>query len=92
MARLGLDPNLDNHTEASCIAIEVLDRQSSFVNSTLAGHALALLARLFRYGEISYHGGFINLASGLTSVLRIDPQSWKRTRRMINGNSEQFLA
>src|ERR1039458_9142479 len=23
---------------------------------------LALLARLFRYGEISYHGGFINLA------------------------------
>jgi hypothetical protein len=32
-----------------------------------------LLARLFRYGEISYHGGFINLATGATSGLRIDP-------------------
>jgi hypothetical protein len=40
-----------------------------------------LLARLFPYAEISYHGGFINLASGVTSVLRIDPQCWKRTRR-----------
>jgi hypothetical protein len=44
--------------------------------------ALALLARLFRYGVISYHGGFINLASGMTSVLRIDPECWKRTRRL----------
>jgi hypothetical protein len=43
---------------------------------------LALLARLFRYGEISYHGGFINLATGATSVLRIDPQCWKRTGRL----------
>jgi hypothetical protein len=41
-----------------------------------------LLARLFRYGEISYHGGFINLATGATSVIRIDPQYWKRTRRI----------
>src|ERR1035441_6324989 len=48
----------------------------------IAQRALALLTRLFRHGEISYHGGFINLASGLTSVLRIDPQCWKRTRRV----------
>jgi hypothetical protein len=46
-----------------------------------------LLARLFRYGEISYHGGFINLASGLTSVLRIDPQCWERIRRANNRTS-----
>jgi hypothetical protein len=39
-----------------------------------------LLARLFRYGEISYHGDFINLATGATSVLGIDPQYWKRSR------------
>jgi hypothetical protein len=39
-----------------------------------------LLARVFRYGEISYHGCFINVATGATSVLRIDPQCWKRTR------------
>jgi hypothetical protein len=33
-----------------------------------AQHALALLARLFRYSEISYHDGFINLATGATFV------------------------
>lgn len=74
------DPALDDDREPSCSAVEALERQSPFVNSTLAQHALALLARLFRYGEISHHGGFINLASGATSVLRIDPKCWKRMR------------
>jgi PRTRC genetic system ThiF family protein len=75
------DRNLENDGEPSCSAVESLERQEPFVNSTLAQHALALLARLFRYGEISYHGGFINLATGATSVLRIDADCWKRTRR-----------
>jgi PRTRC genetic system ThiF family protein len=77
-----VDPALDNDGEPSCSAAAALERQEPFINSTLAQHALALLARLFRYGEISYHGGFINLASGATSALRIDPQCWKRTRRL----------
>ena len=76
-----VDPNFDNDGEPSCSSAEALERQQPFVNSTLAQHALALLACVFRYAEISYHGGFINLASGVTSVLRIDPQCWKRTRR-----------
>jgi len=76
-----VDPALDNDGQPSCSSAEALERQEPFVNSTLAQHALALLARLFRYGEISYHGGFVNLASGSTSVLRIDPQCWQRTRR-----------
>jgi PRTRC genetic system ThiF family protein len=83
------DQDLDNDAEPSCGAVEALERQEPFVNSTLAQHALALLARLFRYGEISYHGGFVNLATGLTSVLRIDPQCWKRTRR-VNKRSSQL--
>jgi hypothetical protein len=49
---------------------------------------LALLARLFRYGEISYHGGFVNLATGVTSVLRIDPQYWRRTRSFSMRSSQ----
>jgi hypothetical protein len=49
-----------------------------------AQHALALLARLFRYGEISYHGGFINLASGVTSVLRADATITTRLQSVIN--------
>jgi len=83
-----VDPSLDNDREPSCSTVEALERQEPFLNSTLAQHALALLARLFRYGEISYHGGFINLAAGTTSVLRIDPQYWKRTRRLSVGSSQ----
>ena len=74
------NPSLDDGNEPSCSALAALERQGPFINSTLAQHALALLARLFRYGEISYHGGFINLATGATSVLRIDSACWKRIR------------
>jgi hypothetical protein len=47
-----------------------------------------LLARLFRYGEISYHGSFINSATGLTSVLRIDAEYWKRNRKVNKRRSQ----
>jgi sulfur-carrier protein adenylyltransferase/sulfurtransferase len=65
----------------SCSAVEALERQEPFVNSTLANHALALLARLFRYGTTSYHGAFVSLSS-LSSVqaLRVDPKYWQRLR------------
>ncbi len=82
------DPTLDDGNEPSCSAIAALDRQGPYINSTLAQHALALLARLFRQGEISYHGGFINLASGATSVIRIDPKCWKRMRRQGTRGSD----
>jgi hypothetical protein len=77
-----VDPSLDDDGQPSCSAAAALERQEPFTNATLAQHALALLARLFRYGEISYHGGFINLGTGAASVLRIDPNYWKRTRRL----------
>jgi hypothetical protein len=54
--------------------------KSAIPISPFVQHALALLARLFRYGEINYLGGFINLATGAASALKIDPQCWKRTR------------
>ena len=77
-----VDPSLDDDGEPSCSAAASLERQEPFINSTLAQHALALLARLFRYGKLSYHGGFVNLATGAAAVLRIDPQCWKRTSRL----------
>jgi len=77
-----VNPTLDNDGEPSCSAIESLESQEPFVNSTLAQHTLALLARLFRYGEISYHGGFVNLATGATSALRVDPKGWQRIQRV----------
>ena len=57
-----MDPSLDDDGQPSCSAAAALERQEPFINSTLAQHALALMARLFRYGEISYHGGFVDLA------------------------------
>ncbi len=36
------------------------------------------LARLFRYGTLCYHGGFINLSTGISSLLPIDAAMWKR--------------
>jgi PRTRC genetic system ThiF family protein len=75
------DPNLDNDGEPSCSSAEALERQEPFVNSTLAQHALALLARLFRYGTVCYHGGFISLSTGVSGRLPIDASLWRRRRR-----------
>jgi sulfur-carrier protein adenylyltransferase/sulfurtransferase len=72
------DSGLDDDGQPSCSALESLDRQHPYINQALAYHALALLSRLFRLGEISYHGGFLNLESGQCVPLRPDPQVWRR--------------
>src|SRR5579859_7615768 len=67
-----VDPSLDKGDDLpSCSAVEALERQEPFINQTLAYHALAMLARLFRHGQIAYHGGFINLANGRMSPLPV---------------------
>jgi PRTRC genetic system ThiF family protein len=64
-------PVLDNtDTLPACSAVEALERQEPFINQTLAYHALAMLARLFRHGKLKYQGGFINLANGRMAPLR----------------------
>jgi hypothetical protein len=65
----------------SCSAVEALERQEPFINQALAASALAMLARLLRYGRLSYHGGFFNAGSGFTSALPVDPDLWRRVRR-----------
>jgi PRTRC genetic system ThiF family protein len=65
----------------SCSAVEALERQEPFINQTLAASALAMLARLFRYGKLCYHGGFFNAASGHVTGLAVDPQFWRRIRK-----------
>jgi hypothetical protein len=51
------------------------------VNSTLANHALALLARLLRYGRIEEHGAFLNVAGQRAQPLPVDAGCWKRIKR-----------
>jgi hypothetical protein len=75
-----IDPALQDDGP-SCSAIEALDRQEPFVNSTLTNHSLALLARLFRYGAIQEHGAFLNVAAQRVQPLAVDPNWWQRLRR-----------
>ena len=82
-----VDPGLDDDNEPSCSAAAALEAQEPFVNSTLAQHALALLARLFRYGTLCYHGGFINLSTGIGSRLPIDTSVWRRLRRRCKSDT-----
>jgi len=64
----------------ACSAAEAIQRQEPYINSTIANHVLALLARLFRYGRIAYHGGFVNLATGRVTPLPVDLATWLRLR------------
>ena len=73
-----VDASLDNDGLPSCSAAEAIERQEPFLNQTLAQHALALLARLFRYGMTSYCGGFINLATGGCAPLPTDSRLWRQ--------------
>jgi PRTRC genetic system ThiF family protein len=75
-----VDPKLDRKDKLpSCSSVVALQRQEPFINQTVAYHALALLARLSRYGRLSHHGGFINLSTGRRmSPLPVDPTGWQR--------------
>jgi PRTRC genetic system ThiF family protein len=74
-----IDPKLDRKDDLpSCSALEALERQEPFVNQALAYQALAILARLFRHGRLDYHGSFVNLRSGRTAPIPIDPRAWAR--------------
>jgi len=74
-----VDPELDRRDSLpSCSAVEALTRQEPFINQSLANLALAMLARLFRHGRLSYHAAFVNLAGGLTAPISVSPDVWKR--------------
>lgn len=57
-----IEASLDGDGAPSCSTLEAIERQEPFVNQVLAYHALALLARLFRHGQIDYHGAFVGCA------------------------------
>ena len=65
----------------SCSAAEALERQEPFINQVLATSALAMLARLLRYGAITHHGAFYNAQTGRMAALPADPRMWEKMRR-----------
>jgi PRTRC genetic system ThiF family protein len=75
------DTTLQEDNAPSCSAAEALERQEPFVNQTLASHALALLSRLFRYGELDVHGAFVSVAHQRVQPLDIDQATWRKARK-----------
>ena len=65
----------------SCSAAEALERQEPFINNVLATSALAMLARLLRYGAIDHHGAFYTAEKGRTVPIPIDPDAWEKQVR-----------
>jgi PRTRC genetic system ThiF family protein len=65
----------------SCSAAEALERQEPFISQVLATSALAMLARLIRYGVLTHHGAFYNAETGRMAALPVDPRMWERLRR-----------
>lgn len=64
----------------ACSAAAALLAQEPYINQSIAQLVLAMLARLFRHGELSYHGAFINLVSGRVNPLPVDKGVWARLR------------
>ena len=75
------DVSLGEENAPSCSALEALERQEPFVNQTLASFSLALLARLFRLGELEAHGAFVSVAHQKAQPIVTDPAVWKRIRK-----------
>lgn len=68
----------DSDDTPSCSLAEALEKQSLFINKSVADYGLNILSMLFRNGQIDFHGGFINLKSGRSTPLAVNPDVWKR--------------
>jgi PRTRC genetic system ThiF family protein len=82
-----VDPEAGEDPLPSCSAAEALERQEPFINQVLATSALAMLARLVRYGVLTHHGAFYNASTGRISVLGVDPDLWKRIQKRTRKHS-----
>jgi PRTRC genetic system ThiF family protein len=74
-----VDPSLDAADETpSCSMADALRKQSLVINSAIAVQAFNLLWTLYRTGTLKYSGVFVNLTTGRTNPIPIDPAAWKR--------------
>lgn len=65
----------------SCGTLESLERQDLYINETLALTLANLLWKLFRDGGISHHGAYVNLETGATTPIGVDPVYWRKVKR-----------
>lgn len=91
-----LDPTYPEDDDTpSCSIEDALQKQSLFINRTVATFALSLLEELFRTGMLPEHGVFVSKRQA--SPLRIDKSTWARLgyksraralRRDLRGRSD----
>lgn len=68
----------DTDDAPSCSLAQALERQHLYVNQAVVTPALQILWQIFRFGRLTWHGAFVNLATGRTTPLPIDPDLWRR--------------
>jgi PRTRC genetic system ThiF family protein len=74
-----VDPSLDAADETpSCSMADALRKQSLVINSAIAVQAFNLLWTLYRTGTLKYSAVFVNLVTGRTNPVPIDPAAWAR--------------
>ncbi|MFM0077252.1 PRTRC system ThiF family protein [Paraburkholderia sediminicola] len=62
----------------SCSMADALRKQSLVINQAISVQAFNLLWTLFRTGSLTYSAVFVNLATGRTNPIPIDPAAWAR--------------
>lgn len=67
----------------SCSALEALQHQDLFVNSTAANLAAQLLWQLFKHGGLEYHGVYFNIENYTFSALAVPEKRSRRSDRHL---------
>ncbi|MFJ1256379.1 PRTRC system ThiF family protein [Cupriavidus sp. CuC1] len=74
-----VDPAGDKEdTAPSCSMADALRKQSLVINQAIGVQAFNLLWTFYRTGALPYSGVFVNLATGRTNPLALDPAAWAR--------------
>ncbi|WP_321817864.1 MULTISPECIES: PRTRC system ThiF family protein [unclassified Paraburkholderia] len=62
----------------SCSMADALRKQSLVINQAMSVQAFNLLWQLFRNGGLTFSAVFVNLATGRTNPVPVDPAAWAR--------------
>jgi PRTRC genetic system ThiF family protein len=87
-----IDPaHEDADDTPSCSLAEALEKQSLFINPTIANFAGNILSQLFTKGQIENHGVFVNLERSMVMPLRVDPDVWTRFGVVRDGRRHRIV-
>ena len=62
--------------QPSCSVADALAKQDLMTNRKVADEACSLLWQMLRYGELEYHGAFIDARRGRCTPVPVDPAYW----------------